>query len=148
LEHFCNQVAASALMPSSEILGQQIVTKATSDYEWTLEELEQLASRFQVSQEALLLRLIDLGKANWSTYRIRREELKEQYAAAAALRKARRRVKPGGPDFYRTKARDIGHGYASVVLDAFGGRSINSRDVADFLDVKFGQIERLQAELR
>ena len=148
LEHFCNQVAASALMPGSEILGQQIVTKATSDYEWTLEELEQLASRFQVSQEALLLRLIDLGKANWSTYRIRREELKEQYAAAAALRKARRRVKPGGPDFYRTKARDIGHGYASVVLDAFGGRSINSRDVADFLDVKFGQIERLQAELR
>jgi Zn-dependent peptidase ImmA (M78 family) len=148
LEHFCNQVAAAALMPSPELLSQLIVENATSAYDWNLEELEKLASRFQVSQEALLLRLVTLDKANWSTYRLRKDELREQYATAAALRRERRRIKPGGPDFYKTKARDIGHGYASVVLDAFGGRSITSRDVADFLDIKFGQIERLQAELR
>lgn len=148
LEHFCNQVAAAALMPSSELLGQQVVKNATAAYQWNLEELDKLASRFQVSQEALLLRLITLDKANWSTYRLRKDELQEQYAAAAALRREKRKLKPGGPDFYKTKARDIGHGYASVVLDAFGGRAITSRDVADFLDVKFGQIERLQSELR
>jgi len=148
LEHFCNQVAAAALMPRLELLSQPIVVTANASYDWNLDELESVASHFQVSQEALLLRLISVGRASWETYRVRKDELQEQYAAVAAQRRERRKAKPGGPDFYRTKARDIGHGYASVVLDAFGGRSITARDVADFLDVKFGQIERLQAELR
>ncbi len=148
LEQFCNQVAASALMPKTELLGLPSVQTAGSTYQWSLDELDRIAARFQVSQEALLLRLISLGKANWATYRLRVGELTELYEIALQKRRESRKAKPGGPDFYRTKARDIGHGYASAVLDAFGGRSITARDVADFLDIKFGQIERLQAELR
>ena len=148
LEHFCNQFAASALLPKSEMLGISAVASSTATFDWSLDELEQIASTFQVSQESLLLRLVSLGKASWATYRKRQVELQEQYKVAALMRREKRRIKPGGPDFYRTKARDIGHGYAGVVLDAFGGRSITARDAADFLDIKFGQIERLQAELR
>ena len=148
LEHFCNQVAAAALMPKNEVLALQKVHRAESSYNWSLDDLEPLAGRFGVSQEAFLLRLVSLRKATWDTYWQRHAELQQQYEAAALTRREQRRAKKGGPDFYRTKARDIGHGYANAVLDAFGSKSLSARDVSDFLDIKFGQLERLQAELR
>ena len=148
LEHYCNQVAAAVLMPMDSLLADQRVGRAPSSHDWTLAELSVIAGRFQVSSEALLLRLITLGKADWSTYNRRRPEFQSEYESVLELRRLRRQQGHGGANYYRTKARDIGHSYANTVLDAFGNRAISARDVADFLDIKYGQLGGLQAELR
>jgi len=148
LEHYCNQVAAAVLVPKDSLMADVRVTRATSSYDWTLTELAVIASRFQVSSEALLLRLVSLGKANWATYNRRKPELQAEYDSALQQIRLRRQQGQGGANFYRTKARDIGHSYANTVLDAFGNRAISARDVADFLDIKYGQLSSLQAELR
>ena len=148
LEHFCNRIAAAALLPRAELLQIGKVQSASAGYDWSLDELSSIARRFQTSSEALLLRLISIGKADWPTYRRRSPELRSEYDAAIEHRREQRKKGRGGADFYRTKARDLGHGYANSVLDAFGSSAINARDAADFLDIKFGQLAQLQTELR
>jgi len=90
LEHYCNQVAAAVLMPMDSLLADQRVGRAPSSHDWTLAELSVIAGRFQVSSEALLLRLITLGKADWSTYNRRRPEFQSEYESVLELRRLRR----------------------------------------------------------
>jgi Zn-dependent peptidase ImmA (M78 family)/DNA-binding XRE family transcriptional regulator len=147
LEHYCNQVSGAVLLPRELVLNQPEVEAIESSYNWTLSELSSVSQRFGVSSEALLLRLISLGKANWVTYERRREEFRFEYDSVIAARRLRRVQGRGGANYYRTKARDIGHGYAVTVLEAYGNQVLSSRDVADLLNIKFGQISKLQAEL-
>lgn len=147
LEHYCNQVAAGIVMPEAAVLGEPEVSSATADNAWTLPELHRVAQRYSVSSEAMLLRLVTLGKATWKTYRQRKPELDAEYAASKERERQRRREKAGGPTYYRVKVRDLGKGYVRSVLDAFHSRQISSLDVTDFLDVKFGQLERLEREV-
>lgn len=148
LEHQCNQVAAATLMPADVLLDLPPVSNATSHYSWTLDELSVISKRFQVSSEALLLRLISIGKASWSTYNSRRDEFRREYDSAIEHRRLQRLEGRGGANYYRTKARDLGHSYANTVVDAFSSRAISARDAADFLGIKYSQLGSLQAELR
>ena len=148
LEHFCNQVAAAALLPRKALLEEPAVSRATVSYNWTLDDLRDLARRYHTSSEAFLLRLISLDKAEWATYWRRKDELQAEYDSAIERRRERQREGKGGANYYRTKARDIGHSYASAVLDAYSSRSISARDVADYLDIKYNQLDKLQAEVR
>jgi Zn-dependent peptidase ImmA (M78 family) len=148
IEHYCNAAAAAALMPADLLLGVAVVERASSSYAWTLDELRQLSRRFGASSEALLLRLIDLGKATWDLYRTRHDELEAAYQDADAREKERRRTSDGGPSFYVIKARNLGHGYVTSVLDAFRARAISSLDVADYLEVRYDQLPKLEAALR
>lgn len=147
VENFCNRVAAATVFPRSALLAESSIVRSTPDSPWPLEELTALASRYHASAEAFLLRLISLGKASWPTYWLRKPEMNAAYDTAAEERRRRSREGKGGGSFYHNKARDIGHSYASSVLDAFGGQALSSRDVADYLGIKFNQIERLEAVL-
>ena len=143
-EHYCNSVAASVLMPAHTILRNAAVAQAREDYDWSLDELSQLSARFGASSEAVLLRLISLSKASWDTYWARREELEEEYSDARRRVRERQRESSGGPSYYVVKARDMGHGYITTVLDAFRSRAISSLDVADYLDVRYDQLSQLE----
>ena len=140
-------MSGAVLLPRELVLNQPEVEAIESSYNGTLSELSSVSQRFGVSSEALLLRLISLGKANWVTYERRREEFRFEYDSVIAARRLRRVQGRGGANYYRTKARDIGLGYAVTVLEAYGNQVLSSRDVADLLNIKFGQISKLQAEL-
>jgi hypothetical protein len=107
-------------------------------------ELGPLAQRYSVSSEAMLLRLIGVGKASWGTYRLRKPELEAEYAAAKERDRSKRRQQEGGPSYYTVKVRDLGRSYVRSVLDAFYSRQISSLDATDFLDAKFNHLERLE----
>lgn len=144
IELFCNQVAASALMPAAELLATPVVADARPGHGWTLDELRQISRRFGPSSEAVLLRLVRLGRASWDLYWERKAELEELYAEADERERQRRRENPGGPSWYVVHARDLGHGYVASVLDAFHSRAISSLDVSDYLDVRFDRLDRLE----
>lgn len=148
IEHYCNAVAAATLMPAEILLNLPAVQSAAPTTPWTTSELHKLAQPFGASAEAFLLRLVSLNRATWETYRALKKELDEAYEQARAQQKQRQRETEGGPSYYVVKARDLGHGYASSVLDAFRSRVITSADVAHYLDVRFDQLPKLQAALR
>jgi Zn-dependent peptidase ImmA (M78 family) len=148
LEHFCNEVAASALMPATPFLAVSAVQRAAADHQWSLDELSALSHRFGASSQAVLLRLVSLGKATWDLYWKREPELARAYEEARQRERDRRRDSEGGPSYYVVKARDLGHGYIASVLDAFHARAISSMDVADYLEVRFDQVPKLQAAVR
>lgn len=144
LELFCNQVAASTLMPARHLLAVPLVGTAAADHEWTLEELRELSLVFGPSSEAVLLHLVRHGRATWRLYRERKSELEALYAEADERERQRRRESPGGPSWYVVHARDLGHGYVTSVLDAFHSRAISSLDVSDYLDVRFDKLDKLE----
>ncbi len=143
-ERRCNQVAAAALMPRSAFVADPLVSRAGDRHVWTVAELSDVSSRYGASAEAVLLRLVSLGLATWDLYWERKVELDKGYAEARELERERHRQKKGGPSYYVVHARDLGHGYVTSVLDAFYSRAISSLDVADYLDVRFDQLAKLE----
>lgn len=144
IELYCNRVAAAALMPQDVLMSQAVVARARASREWTTIELDGLAKPFGTSAESMLLRLITLGKATWDLYWARKPEFQKAFEEA----KERQKVSNSAPSYYVVKARDLGHEYVRVVLDAFRGRTISSLDVADYLDIRFDQIPRLEDAAR
>jgi len=143
-ERRCNQVAASALMPSGVFIADPLVSRVGNRHIWTVAELRDVSSRHGASAEAVLLRLVGLGLATWDLYWERKAELDKGYAEARDWERERRRQKKGGPSYYVVHARDLGHGYVTSVLDAFYSRAISSLDVADYLDLRFDQLAKLE----
>ena len=146
LESYCNAVAAAILMPADRLLEHWNV-EHQEDATWPLEALEPLSRAFGASSEAVILRLVTLGHASWDVYWLRKSELEVEYAEARDRERERRRESPGGPSYYRVKARDLGHSYVHEVFDAFRARAISSLDAADYLDVRFDQLPQLWAEV-
>jgi Zn-dependent peptidase ImmA (M78 family)/transcriptional regulator with XRE-family HTH domain len=148
LEHACNEVAAAVLLPEAALLAQRSIATAKETHGWTLEELGTLEARFHVSSEAILLRLIKIGKATWNTYWLRKPELDSQYTAAREHQAERNREREGGPSYYLVKARNVGRAYATSVLDAYRNRRISALDVADYLDIRYSQLSKFEAAIR
>jgi Zn-dependent peptidase ImmA (M78 family) len=121
-----------------------LVRSAPSGYPWTLGDLEVLSQRYGASSEAVLLRLVSLGLADWRLYWSRKRQLESAYSAARERERERQQESEGGPSFHVVKARNLGHGYVNAVLDAFHARAISSLDAADYLDVRFDQLARLE----
>jgi Zn-dependent peptidase ImmA (M78 family) len=62
VERFCNAAAAATLMPRDWLLSEPLVVAKGNVKTWTDGELEALALRFAVSREAILRRLLTLGR--------------------------------------------------------------------------------------
>ena len=77
VEIFCNQVAADFLVPSPALLNDLVVARHRGA-EWGDDELLQLSTRFSVSQEVILRRLLTLGRTTLSFYRRKRDEYRQQ----------------------------------------------------------------------
>jgi Zn-dependent peptidase ImmA (M78 family)/transcriptional regulator with XRE-family HTH domain len=137
-EVFCNQVAAATLMPARDLLVQ--IGSADEPGIWTDEQLRQLSARYNVSREALLLRLVSLGRADQAFYQMKRKQFEAEYRQRAEAQQS----DSGGGDYYRLKVRDLGHRYIADVLAAYDNDDISSRDVTQFLGVQLGQLPRLE----
>jgi Zn-dependent peptidase ImmA (M78 family) len=141
LEHYCNEAAASALMPRTKILAEPEVQQASN---WSINKLADVGQRYGASAEALLLRLVSLNVVTWSRYWQLKPKLEAAYAEARQQQQERQRQAEGGPSYFVIKVRNLGRGYVQSVLDAFYSRAISSYDAADYLDVKFNQLPKLQ----
>lgn len=140
LEARCNALAADILMPASAVLAQpEVLARHQHPTSWDYPALRTAATPFGVSAEAFLRRLVTLGQVDLVFYQARRAEFLAAYEADEA------KTGPGGGNWYRTTARDLGKGYVRHVTGAHRRRVINSYTAASYLNVKVGQLDRLAA---
>jgi Zn-dependent peptidase ImmA (M78 family)/DNA-binding XRE family transcriptional regulator len=141
IEPFCNQVAAEALVPSTDFIIEPAVSEARGPQEWSDQELRRLSNRYMVSREVILRRLLSLGKTTRDFYEAKRGQFLEEY---------RRSREEGGGflEYYRRILRDNGAAFTSLLLDAYRQEAISARDLSHHLgDVKLTHVENIAQEL-
>lgn len=79
VEVFCNLVAGSILVPASDLLGRGPVALASRSTAWTSEQLSGMSRSYWASREAILRRLLDLGKTSRGHYQHMREQFRHEY---------------------------------------------------------------------
>ena len=146
VEAWCNAVAAATLMPRDEFLDNDVIGPP-GEREWDDDVLVQLSNRWGVSREAVLRRLVTLGRASYAFYRLKREEYLVAYAAYRDEERLRRRQSGGGPPPYRMAVRDRGKPYVRLVLDAYQRDLISLSSVSNLLNLKLKHLSALEHEV-
>lgn len=130
VERFCNAVAAAALMPRDWLLGETLVVQKGTTKTWEDDELEALALRFGVSHEALLRRLLTLGKTSQAFYDRKRKEFTERYAALDEKKST------GGPEYHIQVLSQLGRAFTRLVFEGYHDRRLTLRDVANHFNMQ------------
>ncbi|MGQ0656803.1 MAG: ImmA/IrrE family metallo-endopeptidase [Chromatiales bacterium] len=142
-EWFCNRVAASLLIPRKSLLKEPDVARATPSTEWPDDVLSHLAQRYSVSREAMLVRLLELGKTNQEYYDAKRRDFQREYERY----RARKAEKPAFvPYKYRVLNRN-GRAYTKLVLSALHEDLITTADVASLTGVNLKHMGSVEEEL-
>lgn len=139
IERACDSAAAAALIPRADLMER--ATTSSTDEAGLRTELPVLANRYWVSQQALLLRLITLGRATWDSYRALRSDFEEGFD--------RKETEPskGGPSFFVMRVRDNGPAFTRIVLDAVRRDAVTPTDACDYLGVQVDHLPRLESVL-
>ncbi len=136
IEVFCNQIAASTLMPSSDFYYEyQNIINLSYESGLTDNKIEKIALRFCVSREAALRRMLSLDLITDSFYKIKREQYLEQYK------------KIGKTSGFVPPATNVislaGKPYTRLVLNAFDNNIITSSDISNYLDVRLKHLKAI-----
>lgn len=140
LERASNRFAAAILMPAAEFLAEarKFADAARGDEK----ALKRFAERIKASPEAILRRLVFLGKAPGSVYRSRRKVWQENtrwYAPAARG--------GGGPPQEVQIISSRGRGFVSLVLEGYHRHAISSSAVTDLLGIQLRYVEKVARAL-
>jgi Zn-dependent peptidase ImmA (M78 family)/transcriptional regulator with XRE-family HTH domain len=144
IEVFCNRAAAATLLPSDVFRAHVVALRPPATGEWDDAVLSTLAERFSVSREVILRRLYAEGFASWSFLAKKVREYRAAYEEQARRRKEEGR---SGPTYYTMRVRDLGRPYIRLALDAYDRDDINASELAEFLEVKLNNLQRLTEEL-
>lgn len=139
-EVYCNRFAGAVLVPREALLSDVAVRRADADAEWSDAELHRLSSKFRVSREVVLRRLLILGKADREFYQTRRDEY-------LALPRRAGDKKPAPIPRPIMIVRDAGKPFARMVLDAYHADAISATSVADYLGTQLKHLPAIEKRL-
>ena len=142
IERFCDEVAASALMPAELVLSFP-QTKAPGWRSWSESDLRTIARAIGVSREALLLRLVTLHRATWKFYYEQRVRFLQEYRQTA-LEKAQGEKKPVAIPRPVMLMSGNGRGFTRLVLRSYYDQRITLNDVSSYLGAKVKYIPALE----
>jgi Zn-dependent peptidase ImmA (M78 family)/DNA-binding XRE family transcriptional regulator len=146
IEVWCNAVAGATLMPARAFLDNEVVGPA-GVREWDDDVLVQLSGRWGVSQEAVVRRLVTLGRASLDFYLRKHVEYRDAYDDQRAQEQVRRRGATSGPPPYRMTIRDRGKPYVRLVLDAYHRDALSPSSVSNLLSLKLKHLPALEREV-
>ena len=132
VEKFCNAVAAAALMPSDWLLREHLVASKGNTKTWDDEELDALARRFGVSPEAVLRRLLTLGRTTQTFYDSKRAAFQKFYDDL----EEKKEKSTGGPEYHLAVLGQLGRTFTQLVFQGYHDRYFTLRDVAGLLNMK------------
>jgi Zn-dependent peptidase ImmA (M78 family) len=138
VERFCNAVAAAALMPKDWLLTEPLVRQKGSAKTWDDEELEALALRFGVSREALLRRLLTLGKTSQAFYDSKRAAFLKEYAELDDKKST------GGPEYPIQVLSQLGRSFTRLVFQGYHERRLTLRDVANYFNMQVKLVPEME----
>lgn len=139
IEVFCNAVAGNVLVPAEALLADLPHQRS---HAWDMEELEILASRFSVSREVILRRLLSLGRTTTAHYETMRARFQEESRGLSEERK--KKESAGGPPPSVMAVRNLGRPYIKLVLSAYSRERIDLSTVSDYLGVKLRHLRRIE----
>lgn len=139
VEVYCNQVSAAALMPHKLFLAEPLISQKSGQTTWTDEELDSLSRTYAVSPEAVLRRLLTLGRTSQHFYRVKRAEFLERYKELAAAKKQTHAPAPHVAALGR-----LGQSYARLVLQTYYEKRITLSSVSSYLGLKVPYIAKLE----
>lgn len=141
VERFCNRVAGAVLIPRDALLSQTAVRDHGRDPAWSDQELRSLAQQFGASREAVLRRLLDLGRTDEDYYRERREGFLAEYE------EARRRRQAGFAPPHQIALASAGPAFSGLVLSSYAHGHITASDVSDYLGIRLKHLSRIEQQL-
>ncbi len=134
LEQFCNHFAGALIIPRSLLRNHPSVALLKTNSRVSDDVLAELSSYFKVSQEAILRRLVIIGKASRELYEAKRAQWMREY-----------KNQQGGRSNPPKKCiRENGLTFVSLVLDAFREDRITYKDVADYLTIRTKHLPRIE----
>ena len=141
IESFCNRIAGAVLFPRSELLSTpEVLNHRHSDPTWSDAEIESLSRRFGGSREALLVRLLSLGRTTDKFYYKKRDLYKDEYA------KWREKRKEGFAPPHVVSLSSAGPLFTTLVIENFNREHITASDVADYLRVRIKHLPEIQRD--
>jgi Zn-dependent peptidase ImmA (M78 family)/transcriptional regulator with XRE-family HTH domain len=141
VEAFCNRVAGAMLFPRQELLAtSELRTHRSSDMTWSDAEIQSLSRRFGGSREALLVRLLYLGRTSDKFYYKKRDEYRIEYA------KWREQRKEGFAPPHIVSLSSAGPLFTSLVIENFNREHITASDVSDYLQVRVKHLAEIQRD--
>ena len=149
MEIWCNAVSATTIMPAGPFLDNDVIGPPGVHY-WDEEVLDQLSGRWGASKEAVLRRLVTLGRVTMDFYLQKRAEYQAAYAQRREEERLRRQRSgsKGGPPPYRMTIRDRGKPYVRMVLDAYHRDLITASSLSNLLALKLKHLTALEREVR
>lgn len=126
IEPLCNRVAGALLIPTDDFA---VLMHA----DISVDSIAELANRYWVSSEVVLLRLLHVGRIAQGDYRFLLAEIRATYPEK----------KGQGGNYYRTLTRNNGYRYSALILDALAREVITPLEGARYLGAKIEHLERV-----
>lgn len=141
VEAYCNAAAAECLIPERDLAAQPIVLGHRLTADWDEANLTRLANRYGASKEAVLRRLVTIGKATERQYGELRALFAERAAAEAQARKDE--GKPVIVPYARKVLSRLGARYVRLVFEALHEGRIGIGEASTRLGAKVKHFEKL-----
>jgi len=128
IEVFCNRVAGAALVPQAWLLDEPAIRARGPQDDWNENLLRSLASRYRVSREVIVRRLLIANYATADFYQRKREEYQAEFEG---------KKEEGGfvpPDVKALS--QSGRMFVQLVLEGYRQDKITTNDVTDYLEVR------------
>ena len=138
VEKFCNQIAASFLVPTEDLRSELNRLDFDRNIAWTDEQIKAVADIYWVSSLVILGRLLKMGWVSQQFYVNKLEE-------------ARKRVekRPAGRSTPAQRAlNQYGRSYTETILRAFYGEHITAADLSSLLGLKLRHIADVESLVR
>jgi len=145
VEVFCNQVAAAALMPKLQFLSQPEIGRAPDGRrEWTDEDIAALARTFSVSREAVVRRLLTLGRTTDDFYRKKRAQYAQEYNASRVREREKQGDKPIPRNMPRETVATFGRPLVRMLLSRYHSDRLSLAELSGFLGVKVRHVPGIE----
>ncbi len=141
IEAYCNRVAGAILFPKNDLLAtNELRSHRSGDMSWSDAEIQSLSRRFGGSREALLVRLLSLGRTNEAFYYKKRDAYRLEYA------KWREQRKEGFAPPHVVSLSSAGPLFTTLVIENFNREHITASDVSDYLQVRVKHLPEIQRD--
>jgi Zn-dependent peptidase ImmA (M78 family) len=132
IERFCNAIAAEVLVPMTDFRAQ--IRGLADNLEDTGEnQFVALAKRYHVSRAVVLRRMLDEEKVSSAFYQSKAKEWDAQKKTGGT-----------GGNYHATQNAYLSERFLQEVFARYARRQISRDDVADFVDIKPRNVEKLQ----
>lgn len=146
VELFCNEVAASALMPVS------IIESFSPNIFENSKEVFKVAKSLGISSFAFLFRAFNTGLISQSEYKRLRMEADQEFKnfvqrEAEKKAKQQKKEKKGGPNYFLLQLNRNSRLFTQTVLDAFRGGNLAPNVASNLLNVHVNKFQQLEAQI-